>query len=93
MGVGDPIDENKEDVEVRDLSRTLETPSRTLGNHCMGVGDPLDEDKEDMEVRDLSKTLGAPSGTPPDAGDPLDRGQRTPLRPYGPFYGSWGPLR
>lgn len=29
MGVGDPIDEDKEDVEVRDLSKTLGTPSGT----------------------------------------------------------------
>lgn len=62
MGVGDPVDDNEEDMEFRDLSRTLETPSRTLGNHCMGVGDPLDEDKRTWRSETSLRPWGHPRG-------------------------------
>lgn len=35
MGVGDPLDEDEEDVEVRDLSRTLGTTASVLGTSSM----------------------------------------------------------
>lgn len=46
MAVGDPLDEDKEDVAVRGLSKTLGTPSGTP----LDVRDPLDEGDVHIQV-------------------------------------------
>lgn len=79
MGVGDPLDEDEEDVEVRDLSRTLGTTASVLGTSSMRTW-----------RSGTSKTTGTPSGTSLDVGGPLRRcgreGQRTSPKPWGPFF-------
>lgn len=52
MGVGDPFDEDKEDVEVKGPlldSRTPNNHGDTLKD-LRDFGEPLDEDEDNMEV-------------------------------------------